>query len=74
MSHKDHLNRVTNKHRFDHIRRIVLIFPTKTLSRHEFPGLAIRPKWHVENRNVQKDDVALMQDSNVACGECKCKE
>ena len=41
----------------------------KKWSRDIFPGLVIRPKWHVESRNVQKDDVVLIQDSNAVRGE-----
>ena len=59
--------RVTNKHRFDHIQSIV----QKKWSRDVFPGLVIRPKWHVEGRNVQKGDVVLIQDSNAVRSEWK---
>ena len=60
--------RITNKHRFDHIQSIVQMF-WKKWSRDVFPGMVIRPKWHVESRNVQKDDVVLIQDSNAVRGE-----
>ena len=58
------------KHRFDHIQSIVQIF-WKKWSRDVFPSLLIRPKWHVENRNVQRSDVVLVQDSNAVHGEWK---
>ena len=62
--------RVTNKHRFDHIKSIVQMF-WKNWSRDVFPGLVIRPKWHVESCNVQKGDVVLIQDSNAVRGDWK---
>ena len=31
----------------------------------------IRPKWHVESRNVRKGDVVLIQDSNAVRREWK---
>ena len=43
----------------------------KNWSRDVFPGLVIRPKWHVESCNVQKGDVVLIQDSNAVRGEWK---
>ena len=56
------------KHKFDHIQSIVQIF-WKKCSRDVFPGFVIRSKWHVKNRNVQKGNVVLVQDSNVVRSE-----
>ena len=58
------------KHRFDHIQNIVQMFWKKWPS-DVFPGLVIRPKWHVESSNVQKGDVVLIQDSNAVRGKWK---
>ena len=62
--------RVINKRRFDHIQSIMQI-PRKKWSRDLFLDLAIQPKWHAENRNIQKDNVALVQDNNVVRDEWK---
>ena len=45
--------------------------PRKKWSRDLFLNLAIQPKWHAENRNIQKDNVALVQDNNVVRDEWK---
>ncbi len=34
-----------------------------------FPALVPRKKWHVENRNVQVDDVVTVADSNAVRGK-----
>ena len=34
-----------------------------------FPSLIIRPKWHTAKRNVQVDDIVLVQDSNAIRGQ-----
>ena len=34
-----------------------------------FPTLIIRQKWHTSRRNVAKDDVVLVRDSNLMRGE-----
>ena len=36
-----------------------------------FPSLLIRQKWHVECRNLCKDDIVLIQDSNAIRGSWK---
>ena len=34
-----------------------------------FPSLVIRQKWHVAKRNVQKNDICVVKDSNLLRGE-----
>ena len=34
-----------------------------------FPTLIVRQKWHTAKRNLAKDDVCLIKDSNVLRGE-----
>ena len=34
-----------------------------------FPSLVIRQKWHVEKRNLRKNDVCVVKDSNLLRGE-----
>ena len=36
-----------------------------------FPTLIVQQKWHVSIRNVQKDDIVLVNDQNVLRGEWK---
>lgn len=36
-----------------------------------FPTLVIRAKWHSEKRNVRKDDIVLVKDSNAIRGSWK---
>jgi hypothetical protein len=43
----------------------------KRWSREVFPGLVLEPKWHTERRNLQVEDVVLIQDSNLVRGEWK---
>ena len=62
--------RSSNKYRFDYIQAIVKAF-WKKWSRDVFPALVIRPKWHVEQRNLEKGDIVLIQDSNAIRGEWK---
>lgn len=62
--------RISNKHRLDFIEAVVNSF-WKKWSRDVFPNMVMQPKWHVARRNVQKDDVVLIQDSNVIRGEWK---
>ena len=59
--------RTSFKHRFDFIQKITESF-WKKWSRDFFPGLIIRNKWHVEQRNIQ---VVLIKDSNAVRGEWK---
>ena len=36
-----------------------------------FPNLVIEPKWHTQRRNVNVNDVVLVQDANLVRGEWK---
>ena len=66
-SHAPQVERVSSKYRFDYIQGIVGRF-WKKWTREVFPSLVIRPKWHVERRNVKKGDVVLIQDGNAVRG------
>ena len=56
------------KHGLDYIQAVVEHF-WKKWSYDVFPSLCIRPKWHVERRNVMEGDLVLVQDSNAVRGE-----
>ena len=58
------------KFRLDFIEKLVDGF-WKQWARDVFPSLVIQPKWHVERRDVQVDDVVLIQDANTLRGQWK---
>ena len=58
------------KHRLDYIQAVVERF-WKKWSCDVFPSLCVRPKWHVERRNVMEGDFVLVQDSNAVRGKWK---
>ena len=62
--------RYSQLHRFDFIQALVNAF-WKKWSRDVFPLLVGCPKWHTDQRNCQKGDVVLIQDSNVVRGQWK---
>ena len=64
------LERFSSKYRFDCIQGIVGRF-WKKWALEVFPSLVLRPKWHVQRRNVEKGDVVLIQDGNAVRGEWK---
>ena len=53
---------------FHFLRQVVDSFWRKW-TRDFFPSLIVRPKWHVEKRNVRKGDVVIVKDSNAMRGE-----
>ena len=59
-----------HKQRFEFVQQVVNSF-WKKMTRDYFSALTIRPKWHVQRRNVKVGDVVLMQDSNSVRGEWK---
>ena len=56
--------------RFFFLQMLVNAFWRKW-TRDYFPSLIIRQKWHTERRNVQIDDVVLIQDANAVRGNWK---
>ena len=56
------------RRRVEFVQRLVDSF-CKRWSRDVFPSLLPRKKWHVENRNVQADDLVTLTDSNVVRGK-----
>ena len=52
------------KYRLDFVERVVQSFWRRWV-REVFPALFICPKWHTENRNLQKGDVVLIEDANA---------
>ena len=62
--------RTSKKHRYDFIQAIISAF-WKRWSREVFPNLVLQPKWHTERRNLQREDVVLVQDSNAVRGKWK---
>ena len=62
--------RSSMKYRLDFIQELVQQF-WKRWTRDLFPHLVIRPKWHVEKRNVKTNDVVMIQDSNNLRGKYK---
>ena len=59
--------RCSNKHRLDFIESVVDQF-WKRWIKDVFPNMIIRPKWHVEQRNVQVGDIVMIQDSDAFRG------
>ncbi|KAJ8023689.1 hypothetical protein HOLleu_36196 [Holothuria leucospilota] len=59
---------VSPKQRLQFIRSRVNGFWRKW-TRDFFPSLIVRQKWHTVRRNLQKDDVVLVQDSNIIRGK-----
>lgn len=59
-----------NKRRLEYVQKIVESFWRKW-QRDFFPSMLIRQKWHTVRRNVQVDDVVLVQDSNIVRGAWK---
>ena len=60
--------RVSDRYRLDFIQQVVQNF-WKKWTRDYFPGLIVRPKWHVERRNVKRRDIVLIKDSNAVRGD-----
>ena len=58
------------RHRFEFVQKIVDAF-WKKWTREFFPSLLIRQKWHTERRNLQEDDIVLIQDSGLIRGQWK---
>lgn len=58
------------KRRYDFLQQIVEAFWIKW-TRFYFPSLIIRQKWHVEHRNLEENDIVLIQDSNAVRGNWK---
>ena len=56
------------RRRMEFVQRIVDSF-WKRWSRDVFPSFVLKKKWHVENRNVQADDVVTLADSNADRGK-----
>ena len=56
------------RQRFSLVQSIVDSF-WKRWIREYFPSLIVRPKWHTSRRNVQVDDVVIIQDDNLARGK-----
>ena len=56
------------KSRFQLIQAITDQF-WQTWTKLYFPSLIIHQKWHSERRNLQKDDICMIQDSNTLRGE-----
>ena len=56
--------------RLEFIQGVIQAFWIKW-NRFYFPSLIVRPKWHVESRNLHKDDIVLIQDSNAVRGNWK---
>ena len=49
------------KYKLDFVEKLVQHFWNRW-TQDLFPNLVIQQKWHVDRRNVEKDDVVLMQD------------
>ena len=58
------------KRRYDFLQQVVNAFWIKW-TRFYFPSLIVRQKWHVEHRNLQENDIVLIQDSNAIRGHWK---
>ena len=58
------------KYRLYFVQQLVHQFWNKW-TRDLFPNLIIQTKWHVERRNVQIDDVVMIEDSNMLRGQFK---
>ena len=56
------------KSRFQLVQTITNQF-WQTWTKLYFPSLIVRQKWHCERRNLQKDDICVIQDSNTLRGE-----
>ncbi|KAJ8033541.1 hypothetical protein HOLleu_23814 [Holothuria leucospilota] len=59
---------VNPKQRLQFIQSLVNGFWRKW-TRDFFPSLIVRQKWHTVRRNLQKEDVVLVQDSNIVRGK-----
>jgi hypothetical protein len=64
------MERTSHRFRFDFVQTIVDAF-WKRWTREVFPNLVMTPKWHTERRNLIKDDVVLLQDTNALRGKWK---
>ena len=62
--------RCSMKYRLDFVEKLVQHFWNRW-TRDIFPNLVIEQKWHVDRRNVEKDDVVLMQDKSSLRGQYK---
>ena len=56
------------KKRLNFIQEIVSRF-WKKWTREIFPNLVVEPKWHTEQRNLEVNDVVMIQDANPIRGE-----
>ena len=56
------------KKRLNFIQEIVSRF-WKKWTREIFPNLVVEPKWHTEQRNLEINDVVMIQDANPIRGE-----
>jgi hypothetical protein len=54
--------------RFKFVQRIADAF-WKRWTEAYFPSLIVQQKWHTSHRNVRKDDVVIVQDSNLIRGK-----
>ena len=58
------------RRRYEFIQKIIENF-WRRWTRDYFPSLITRKKWHTTNRNLQKGDIFLIQDSNQIRGQWK---
>ena len=61
-------DRCSRKYRLDFVQKLVEHF-WKRWTRDLFPNLVIQSKWHVDKRNLERNDVVLIQDNSALRGQ-----